>query len=57
MGPLRPLKNKKEMTDMSYGIKPLGSKVVIKEVASEVLLLAVIVYTKARVNVYVQAFG
>ena len=30
-----PLKNKKEMTEMSYGIKPLGTKVVIKEVASE----------------------
>ena len=35
MGLSRPLKNKKEMTSMSYGIKPLGTKVVIKEVASE----------------------
>jgi len=35
MGLLQSLNNKKEMTDMSYGIKPLGTKVVIKEVASE----------------------
>ena len=35
MGLSQPLKNKKEMTSMSYGIKPLVTKVVIKEVASE----------------------
>ena len=35
MGLSGSLKNKKEMTNMSYGIKPLGTKVVIKEVASE----------------------
>ena len=35
MGLLQSLNNKKEMTSMSYGIKPLGTKVVIKEVAIE----------------------